>query len=37
LDEEIRQGLNEMSPEMRSRMERIVKQREQGKGGHGHG
>ncbi|MBN2984195.1 LutB/LldF family L-lactate oxidation iron-sulfur protein [Cohnella algarum] len=37
LDEEIRSGLKEMNPEMRSRMERIVKEREHGKGGHGHG
>lgn len=37
LDEEIRNGLKEMNPEMRSRMERIVKEREHGKGGHGHG
>ncbi|WP_080838896.1 LutB/LldF family L-lactate oxidation iron-sulfur protein [Cohnella massiliensis] len=37
LDEEIRSGLKEMNPEMRSRMERIVKEREHGKGGHVHG
>lgn len=36
MEEEIRHGLQDMDPAMKSRMEQIVKDRESGKGGHGH-
>lgn len=36
MEEEIRHGLQDMEPEMKNRMEQIVKDRENGKGGHGH-
>lgn len=37
LEEELRHGLNELSPDARSRMEQLVRSREQDGGGHGHG
>lgn len=37
LEEELRHGLNELSPDARSRMEQLVRNREQNGGGHGHG
>ncbi len=37
LEEEIRHGLQELDPAAKARMETLVKEREQGGGGHGHG
>ncbi|WP_027093075.1 LutB/LldF family L-lactate oxidation iron-sulfur protein [Cohnella thermotolerans] len=37
LDQEIREGLREMSPDVKSRMEEAIKRRKQDGGGHGHG
>lgn len=37
LEQEIRSGLREMDPDAKSRMEKLVRDRESGKGGHGHG
>ena len=37
IEEELRNGLAQMDPAVQARMEAIVKRREQGEGGHGHG
>lgn len=37
LEQEIRAGLREMDPSMKERMERAVRERAEGKGGHAHG